>query len=182
MSVYLYASLCDFVCIALLLPFLLGFCLSVVVCLFIYLFFGTVFSTCYNWFLGLVARFFLLFITFLSLIFFILITFFSFLSSFLSFLPSFFLSFFFLSFFPSFCFFPPFSSEPCGWQCLSVLARCQAWASEVGGPSSRHWSTRDPRSQVISNSESSLRDLHLNAKTQLHSKARKLQCWTPYAQ
>ena len=27
--VYVYASLCDFVCIALLLPFVLGFCLSV---------------------------------------------------------------------------------------------------------------------------------------------------------
>ena len=30
-SVYVYASLCDFVCIALLIPFVLGFCL---VCLF----------------------------------------------------------------------------------------------------------------------------------------------------
>ena len=29
-SVYVYASLCDFVCIALLLPFVLGFCLSMV--------------------------------------------------------------------------------------------------------------------------------------------------------
>ena len=27
-SVYVYASMCDFVCIALLLPFALGFCLS----------------------------------------------------------------------------------------------------------------------------------------------------------
>ena len=34
---------------------------------------------------------------------------------------------------------------------------------------------------VISNGESSPRDLHLNAKTQLHSKTSKLQCWTPYA-
>ena len=33
-SVYVYASLCDFVFIALLLPFLLGFCLSVFVSLF----------------------------------------------------------------------------------------------------------------------------------------------------
>ena len=29
LSVYVYASLCDIVCIALLLPFVLGFCLSV---------------------------------------------------------------------------------------------------------------------------------------------------------
>ena len=35
---------------------------------------------------------------------------------------------------------------------------------------------------VISNSESSPRDLHRNAKTQLHSMTSKLQCWTPYAQ
>ena len=35
--------------------------------------------------------------------------------------------------------------------------------------------------QVISNSESSPRDLHLNTKTQLHSTTSKLQCCTPYA-
>ena len=34
---------------------------------------------------------------------------------------------------------------------------------------------------VTSNSESSPRDLHLNAKTQLHSMTSKLQCWTLYA-
>ena len=34
---------------------------------------------------------------------------------------------------------------------------------------------------VISNGKSSPRDLHLNAKTQLHSTTSKLQCWTPYA-
>ena len=33
---------------------------------------------------------------------------------------------------------------------------------------------------VISNSKSSPRDLHLNAKTQLHSTTCKLQGWTPY--
>ena len=38
-SVYVYASLCDFVCIALLLPFVLGFCP----------FFSIVFSTYYWW-------------------------------------------------------------------------------------------------------------------------------------
>ena len=45
-SVYVYASLCDFVCIPLLLPFVLGFCLSVFCCLF---FCSMVFSTCYHW-------------------------------------------------------------------------------------------------------------------------------------
>ena len=32
---------------------------------------------------------------------------------------------------------------PCGWQGLGALAEYQAWASEVGEPSSGHWSTRD---------------------------------------
>ena len=34
---------------------------------------------------------------------------------------------------------------------------------------------------VISNGERSPRDLHVNAKTQLHSTTSKLQCWTPHA-
>ena len=46
-SVYVYASVCDFVCIALFLPFVLRFCLSVFVCLVG--FFSTVFSSCYHW-------------------------------------------------------------------------------------------------------------------------------------
>ena len=47
-SVYVYASLCDFACIALLLPLVLGFCLSsFFVCLFVC--FSVVFSACYHW-------------------------------------------------------------------------------------------------------------------------------------
>ena len=42
-SVYVYASVCDFVCIALLLPYVLGFCLSVG------FFYNIVFSACYHW-------------------------------------------------------------------------------------------------------------------------------------
>ena len=38
-GVYVYASLCDFVCIALLLPFVLGFCMSGLVCLFVFVYF-----------------------------------------------------------------------------------------------------------------------------------------------
>ena len=34
---------------------------------------------------------------------------------------------------------------------------------------------------IISISQSSPRDVHLNAKTQLHSMTSKLQCWTPHA-
>ena len=37
------------------------------------------------------------------------------------------------------------------------------------------------RLHIISNGKISPRDLHLNAKTQLHSMTSKLQCWTPYA-
>ena len=35
-----------------------------------------------------------------------------------------------------------------------------------------------PRLHVLSNGESSPRDLHLNAKNQPHSMTSKLQCWT----
>ena len=59
----MYASLCDFVCIGLLLPFVLGFCLSV-----FWVFFSIAFSTCYHWwvFLSLVALFFPSFFYFFS--------------------------------------------------------------------------------------------------------------------
>ena len=64
MSLYVYASLCDFVCIALLLPFVLGFCLFVIfVCLG---FFSTVFSAGYYWWIcflvWLLSSFFLFFL------------------------------------------------------------------------------------------------------------------------
>ena len=71
--------------------------------------------------------------------------------------------------------------QPCGGQGLRAPAGCQTCASEQGEPSSGHWSTRVLRLHVISNGKSSPRDLHLNAKTQLHSMTSKLQCWTPYA-
>ena len=87
-SVYVYAPVCDFVCIALLLPFILGFCLSV----FFFL-------------LLLKKIFFLIIIFHFNNFIFFLSFFLSFLLSVLppSFLPPF-LSFFlsFLSFFPFF--------------------------------------------------------------------------------
>ena len=51
------------------------------------------------------------------------------------------------------------------------------WESRVQdiGPPEASWL------HVISNGKSSPRDLHLNAKTQLHSMTSKLPCWTPYA-
>ena len=56
-------------------------------------------------------------------------------------------------------------------------------------PEALRWESRDQdigppetsRLHAISNGKSSPRDLHLNTKTQLHSTASKLQCWTPYA-
>ena len=69
------------------------------------------------------------------------------------------------------------------WQKASDLpkARRQGCASEVGEPSSGHWSTRDlPAPRNIKRWKSP-RDLYLNAKTQIHSTTSKLQCRTPYA-
>ena len=109
-SVYVYASVCDFHCIALLLPFVLGFCLSV-----FFVFYLKKMFFLNNYFL-----------------FFILITLFSFISLYFILSSSFFLSFF-----------SPFYSEPCGGQALGAPARRQGCATEVGQPSSGHWSTRD---------------------------------------
>ena len=94
-----------------------------------YVYLSIVFRTCYHWWIcywfGCSLLYFFLFITYLNyniFLFFILIP----------------LFYFFLV-----SFFSPFSSEPCGWQGFSALAGCQAWASEVGEPSSGHWTTRD---------------------------------------
>ena len=84
------------------------------------------------------------------------------------------------SFFLSFYFFSPFYSEPCGRKALGAPARHQGCASEVGQPTSGHWSTRDLPDPRNTKRQKSLRDLHLNIKTQLHSTTSKLQCWTPY--
>ena len=67
----MYSSLCEFVCIALPLPFVLGFCLSGL--LFFGGFFSIVFSTCYHWQIcfsvWLLSSFFLFFIPFFSFYF-----------------------------------------------------------------------------------------------------------------
>ena len=55
-----------------------------------------------------------------------------------------------------------------------VPLRWESQVQDIGPPETS-------RIRVISNGESSPRDLHLNAKTQLHSTTSKLQCWTPYA-
>ena len=52
--------------------------------------------------------------------------------------------------------------------------RWESWVQDIGPPETS-WL------HVISIVKSSPRDLHLNAKTQLHSTTSKLQCSTPYA-
>ena len=54
------------------------------------------------------------------------------------------------------------------------LLRWESPAQDIGPPETS-------RLHVISNAKSSTRDIHLNAKTQLHSMTGKLQCWTPHA-
>ena len=53
-----------------------------------------------------------------------------------------------------------------------VPLRWESGVQDIGPPENSQLS-------IISNSERSPRDLHLNAKTQLHSMTSKLQCWTP---
>ena len=56
----------------------------------------------------------------------------------------------------------------------SELLRWESRVQDIGLPQ-----TSQPH--IISNGESSPRDLHLSAKTQLHSTTSKLQCCTPFA-
>ena len=56
---------------------------------------------------------------------------------------------------------------------ITVLLRCKSRVQDFGPPETSQL-------HIISNGKSSPRDLHLNAKTQLHSTTRKLQCQTPH--
>ena len=171
----MYASLCDFVCIALLLPFVLGFCLCIFkIYLFIYLFiyFSIVFSACYhsrNCFLVWLLSSFFLFVSFL-LIF-----------NFFIFNKYFYCNNFILFFSFPLSFFLPFLLSHVADRVLVLQPGGRPlplkWESRVQdiGPPETSWL------HVMSNGESSPRDLQLKAKTQLHSMTSKLQCWTPYA-
>ena len=128
---------------------LLSACFGFVFCI--------VFSTCYHWWIcflvccSLLSFFFLNYVLlFLFLVFFILITFFYFTFLFYFILFYFILFYFILSFFLFFS--------------LFFGAMCQVCASELGEPSSGHWSTRDLPLHVISKGKSSPRDLHLNTR------------------
>ena len=52
--------------------------------------------------------------------------------------------------------------------------RWESWVQDIGPP-------EISQLHITSNGESTPRDLHLSAKTQLHSTISKLQCWTPHA-
>ena len=172
-SAYVYDSLSDFVCTASLLPFVLGFWLSIFFVCFS-CFFSIVFSACYHWicfFIRLLSSFFLS--LFLLLFYFFILNIFFYFNNFLFFpFLSFVLSFFlFLSFLLShvadrvLVLWPGVRPKPLRWE-----SRVQ----DIGPPETS-------RPHVISNGESSPRDLHLSTKTQLHSTTSKIQCWTPYA-
>ena len=84
-----------------------------------------------------------------------------------------------LSFFLSF-FFPILVQAV--WKTGSwCSSQAQGYATEVGEESSEHRSTRDLPAPRYIKWQNSPRDLHLNAKTHLHSMISKLQCSTPYA-
>ena len=76
--------------------------------------------------------FFLVFFLFKKIVFFLIIIFILITLFYFILYSSFFLSFF-----------SPFYSEPCGGEALDAPARRQGCATEVGEPSSGHWSTRD---------------------------------------
>ena len=60
---------------------------------------------------------------------------------------------------------------------LGVRTEPLSWESQVQGIGPLE--TSQPH--LVSIGKSSPRDLHLSAKTQLHSTTSKLQCWTPHA-
>ena len=149
-------------------------------CLFLGGFLSIVFNACYHWWiwflLWLLSSFFLFSYYFLKI-----------LDIFKFFYFNNFISFYYLNpcrppSLPSFLsFFLPSPLSHAADRVLVVRPDVRPvplrWESQVQdtGPPETSWL------HVISNGESSPRDLHLNAKTQLHSTTSKLQCWTPYA-
>ena len=93
----------------------------------------------------------------------------------------FYFNYFILFFFLSFFFFLPFLRSRVADRVLvlwpGVRSEPLRWESQVQdtGP------TETSQPHIISNGKSSPRDVHVKAKTQLHSTTSKLQCWTPYA-
>ena len=119
-----------------------------------YVYLSLVFSTCYHWWICLLVW---LLSSFLLLLFFNVN------------------QFFFLSFLL------PFLLSHVAHRVLvlqpGVRPKLLRWENQVQdtGPPETSWP------HIISIGESSPRDLHLNAQTQHHPTATKLQCWTPHA-
>ena len=162
-SVYAYASLCDFVCIT----FAFTICPRVLSVWFVfYLFvFSLVFSAGTHWWISFwfgcsLLSFCLFFLYFLISLFSIIFFIFYFNYFILLFLS------FFLLFLLSRVTDRVFMSRP------GVRSVPLRWESQVQDIGPRETS----QLHVISNGESSPRDLHVNAKNQLHSTTIKLQC------
>ena len=76
-----------------------------------------------------------------------------------------------------------FQIKPCGWKALGAPARHIGRASEVGEPTSEHWSTRDLPAPRNTKRQKSPRDLHLNIKTRSEERRVGKECrsrWSPY--
>ena len=162
--VCMYMLLCVIFCIALLSPFVLGFCLSVYLFIFLVYFLVLVITVGFVfWFGCSLLSFFFFFYYFLILLFLIIIFYFN----------NFILFYFFLSFI---LFFLPFTLS-CVADRVVVLRpgvrpvplMWDSWVQDICPPENS-WV------HVISNGKSSPRDLHLNAKTHIHSMTSKLQC------
>ena len=133
-------------------------------------FFSIVFSACYHWWISLLV--WLLSSFFLSFLFFLLLYIFNFyFNNFIYLIFFSLLSLFFLPFLLSrvadrvLGLHPGVRPEPLRWE-RRVQDICPAETSWLN---------------VISNGETSTRDLHRNTKAQLHLTTSKLQCWTPHA-
>ena len=144
-------------------PFFVLFC-------FVFVFFNIVFSACYHWWICLLVWLFS---------FFIIITFYF--NNFIIFYFNNVLKFIFIYYYLFLSFFLLFLLSCVSHRVLVLwpgvrpeALRWESWVQNTGPPETS-WP------HVISIGESSPRDPHLNAKTQLHPTASKLQCWMPHA-
>ena len=128
------------------------------------------FSACYHWWISL--------LDWLLSSFFLFLYYFLIFNNIIIFYFNNFILFIYLSFFLSF--FLPFLLSHVAERILVLWPgvgpeplRWESQVQDIGPPE-----TTQPH--IISNGESSPRDLHLKAKTQLHSMTSKLQCCTPH--
>ena len=129
--------------------------------------FSIVFSTWYHWWVCFLVWLLTSFLLFLFLI--IIFYFNNFILFYLFIFP------FFLSFFLPFILSREADRVLVLWLGVSPMPLMwESWVQDIGTPET-------PPAPHNIKCQKSPRDLHLNAKTQLHSMTSKLQCWTPYA-